>query len=974
METMQEIKKEEQEYSGLKFDKYFHTGPENVYDTVNWTKGEVQIKDYDGKIKFTQKDVEAPDFWSPLARKVVAEKYFYGEINTDEREGSIKTLIDRVTGTIADYGLKDGYFDKENRDIFYNELSKLCLDQKVAFNSPVWFNVGTHRYESRKKGGNTGWIIAKEDRTVDYETPYGNVKFDVKAGQSIPIPKDEGHLYPQTSACFIQHVDDTMEDIMNLCVKEAMLFKYGSGTGSDLSTLRSSKEKLSGGGKPSGPLAYLIHWDKLAGIVKSGGKTRRAAKMDSLKTEHPDIKEFIGAKMYQEELINALADLGYDPQEIRDNMHFQNTNVSVRASDEFMNAVENNGKWKTKPVHNLDMKDEMPEYKARDLMDMIGEGTYICGDPGMQFHTTINKWHTCPNTAEINASNPCSEYMFVNDSSCNLASLNLMKFLKEDETFDIEAFKNASRVLTVAQELLYDNSSFPEKEIAENSHLNRPLGQGYANLGSLLMFLGQPYDSDSGRDIAASITSLLASNVYKTSAEMAEKFGPFNEFEKNREPMLNVMSMHKAASDNLVDKLKDIDEKVPHFNTREIGSEADALWFDVMRQGSRYGFRNAQSTVLAPTGTIGFMMDCDTTGVEPDLALIKYKLLSDGGYLKLVNQTVKPALKRLGYSNREIDHLENHLLEKGTLEGSLLEKEHLPIFDCSFKCGSGKKRRFISPMGHVDMMARIQPFLSGAISKTVNMPKEATKEEIKDIYMQAWKSGVKAVAVYRDESKRMQPLSTSKHGLLESKVKPIRRKLPNDRMSVTHKFAISGHEGYLTLGLYPDGGVGETFLTMNKEGSTIGGLAATLGTLTSMALQYGVPVETLASKFKGQKFEPSGLTFGHPDINTSKSITDYFFNLLETVFVKGNTNGLDAYPGADKLIKEYVAKNYPQNGGEEEVVKKIEIKNTSKNIPQIIEGATLCPICSSPMTSKGKCGYVCSNDECNHVDDAECCK
>ena len=956
-------------YSGLEFQKFFHTETGSVYDKFNWTKGPVEITDDKGKLKFIQKDVEAPEEWSGLARKVVASKYFYGEIGTPKREYSVKQLIDRTCRKVTDWGIKDKYFDKKNGEIFYNELATLFLEQRVAINSPFWFNVGIEDEENKS---NFGWVIAKKNRTVNYETPLGIAKFNIKKGEAMPMLKGEER--PQTSACFIQHVDDTMDDIMRLCVKEAMLFKFGSGTGTDLSTLRSSKEKLSGGGKPSGPLAYLVHWDALASIVKSGGKTRRAAKMDSLKTYHPDIKEFIEAKMYQEELINDLANLGYDPKVIRDNFHFQSTNLSVRASDEFMESVINNLKWKTKPVHNKEMVDEMPEYKAKDLMHLIAKGTYICGDPGMQYDTTINKWHTCPKSGLINASNPCSEYMFVDDSSCNLASHNLMKYLRENGTFDVEAFKKSSRILAIAQELLIDNSSFPEKEITENSHRFRPLGQGFANLGSLLMFLGQPYDSDNGRKIATGITSLLTSTVYETSIEMAEKFGTFKEYEKNKEPMLEVMQMHRKASSNLVAKINETEE-IPHFNNKEIVKEGDKGWKNIENSGKIHGFRNAQATVLAPTGTIGFMMDCDTTGVEPDLALIKYKLLSDGGTLKLINQTVEPALERLGYTKRERKNIQKYLLKNKTLEGSILDEEHLPIFDCSFKVGSGKKKgkRFIAPMGHVNMMASVQPFLSGAISKTVNVPAEATIEEIENIYMGAWKKGIKSIAIYRDGSKRMQPLSTEKHSGLTRRLKPIRRKLPNDRMSFTHKFAIAGHEGYLTTGLYPEGSPGETFMTMNKEGSTIGGLVDTIGTLTSLLLQYGVPIGPLAEKFKNQKFEPSGLTFGHPDINKSASITDYFFHYLEKVFVEGNTKGLEEYLAVQEIIRE----NTIRNGGLKKIIdEKQEPEKNKLNNKQklVIEGAQLCPLCSNTMLSKGKCGYVCSNEDCNYNDDAECGK
>jgi ribonucleoside-diphosphate reductase alpha chain len=674
---------------------------------------------------------------------------------------------------------------------------------------------------------------------------------------------------------------------MRLASSEAMLFKHGSGTGTDLSTLRSSKEKLSGGGKPSGPLSFMRVFDQVAAVIKSGGKTRRAAKMQSLKVSHPDIEEFIKCKTEEEKKAWALIEAGYTGEynnEAYSSVMFQNSNLSVRVTDEFMQSVEKDDKWTT---HAVTTGEKMGEHSARKLMDMIAEGTRICGDPGLQYDSTINRWHTCPNSGPINASNPCSEYMFLDDSACNLASLNLMKFRKEDGAFDIEAFKKAVRIFIIAQEILVDGGSYPDAPITMNSHLFRALGLGFANLGSLIMSLALPYDSDRGRAIAGAISALLTGTAYAVSAELASVMGPFKEFEKNKDPMLKVINMHRQHA-------YDIPESHCPDDLRNAAKDSWDAAFDA---GSKVGFRNAQVTVIAPTGTIGFMMDCDTTGIEPDIALVKYKLLAGGGMLKLVNKTVPMALERLGYSVEDIKAITDYIDEHETIEGAeKLNNDHLTVFDCAFKAREGN--RCIHYSAHLKMMAAVQPFISGAISKTINMPKESTAEEISGAYMEGWKLGLKAVAIYRDGSKKLQPVSTKKHkeGKDNPKAKsadsaapaarPLRKRLPDTRHSITHKFSVAGHEGYLTVGLYEDGQPGELFITMAKEGSTVGGLMDVIGTCTSMSLQYGVPLITLVDKFRHARFEPAGMT-SNRDMPFAKSLIDYIFCWLGCQFIPG---------------------------------------------------------------------------------------
>lgn len=824
------------------------------FASVEWDSRTAAIKGEGGEVLFEQKDCEIPSSWSQLATNVVANKYFYGEIGTGEREKGVRQLIHRVCRTIADWGTEDGYFvSKADGERFYRELAWLCLHQHAAFNSPVWFNVGLfHQYGI--KGAMCNW------------------HWDEKLGEA--IQPENPYEFPQASACFIQSVADNMEDIMELARSEAMLFKFGSGTGTDLSTLRSQREKLSGGGRPSGPLSFMRVYDQIAAVVKSGGKTRRAAKMQSLKDWHPDILEFIECKNREEKKVRTLVEQGYDPQEAYDTVLFQNANLSVRLSDEFMHAVETDQPWSTHWVTKPEIAG--PSYPAREVFTKMSASTWCCGDPGVQYDTTINRWHTCPNSGRINASNPCSEYMFVDDSACNLASINLMKFRREDGTFDHERFTSACRLVFIAQEILVDHASYPTKRIATNSHRFRPIGLGYSNLGSLIMTAGLAYDSEEARGMCGVITALLHGAACHASTELAAAVGSFDDFEKNREPMLRVMEMHFEKVDEIKGCPKYMQEA------------ARDLWDKVLAHGRRHGFRNAQATVLAPTGTISFMMDCDTTGIEPDIALVKYKQLAGGGMLKIVNQEVPLALQTLGYDQPEVDAIVAYIDQHDTIEGAAeLKAEHLSVFDCAFPPRNGK--RCIPWRAHIQMMAAAQPFISGAISKTVNMPRESTPDDVADAYMEGWRLGLKALAIYRDGSKEVQPLSTkTKSDKTAEKViaAPRRERLPDTRQSITHKFNVSGHEGYITVGLYPDGRPGELFITMAKEGSTIGGLMDCFGTAVSMSLQYGVPLEVYVNKFSHTRFEPMGFT-KNPEIRIAKSLVDYIFRWLGVTFLPG---------------------------------------------------------------------------------------
>ncbi len=921
----------------MRIERIFSDAKVKPFDQIEWDRRTAEITDDAGKVIFKQENVEVPKSWSVLATKVVVSKYFYGEQNTSERETSVRQLIHRICRTVADWGIADGYFSKADGEIFYEELTWLCVNQYGAFNSPVWFNVGLyHEYGIGKASGKGNWY------------------YNRKTGEAERASTQ--YEYPQCSACFIQSVEDNMEDIMRLASSEAMLFKFGSGTGTDLSPLRSSKEKLSGGGRPSGPMSFLKVYDQVANVVKSGGKTRRAAKMNTLRDWHGDIEEFIDAKQREEKKAWALIEQGYDGSyngEAYGSVMYQNENLSVRVSDEFMQAALAGKEWWTRTVTTskpLEKKD------AAKLLFKIAEGTWTCGDPGMQYDGPIHKWHTCKGTEPIHSTNPCSEYVFINNTACNLASLNLMKFKREDGKFDAERFKAAVRIFITAQEILVDNACYPTKDIAENSHIFRTLGLGYANLGSLIMSYGLSYNSDEGRALAGAITSIMTGNAYEQSAEIASNMAPFPGYrdarcahiskppaKDNVDSMLGVIKLHREA----------VEEIHPSEEFGYLKEEARRCWDRALASGKQSGYRNAQVTVLAPTGTIAFLMDCDTTGIEPDIALVKYKLLAGGGMLKIVNRGVPQALQRLGYSAKEIEGIIGHIEKFDTIEdveeegktiSSGLKAEHLPVFDCAFKPHRGK--RSIHYLAHLKMMAAAQPFISGAISKTVNMPKESSVEEIRDTYVQAWKMGLKCVAIYRDGSKRSQPLNTKKTNeggdkgastqtiTLENRVKeleaeigrlrteagrPIRRRLSDTRPAITHKFDIAGHEGYLTVGLYDDGQPGELFITMAKEGSTIGGLMDTIGTLTSMSLQYGVPIETLLKKFAHQRFEPSGFT-KNPEIRNASSIIDYVFRWMALQFVSGyresvvtnNAQTEMAMPGLLEEVKKKINRPVPE--------------------------------------------------------------
>ena len=887
---------------GLTVDRTFSTEGQHPFDSVTWTTRDAAIKNFTGEAIFEQLGVEFPEAFSPLAVNVVASKYFYGDLSKGngspadgQREFSLKQLVHRVTRTITDWGRDQSYFASDaDAETFYDELTWLCTNQYGAFNSPVWFNVGLGaQYGVRDSGGKTisGW--------------------DAETGGVVPVDPYER---PQASACFIISVEDSVDDIWKLMGESARLFKFGSGVGADWSKLRSSREKLSGGGIPSGPVSFMKVQDATGGTIKSGGKTRRAAIMQTLKVWHPDILEFVRAKQDEERKAWALIEEGYDGSFNGDaygSVAFQNVNQSVRLNDAFMEAARAGRSFDLTAVTSGETVDSVD---AGELLTAISEGTHVCGDPGAQYEDTIQRWHTCKNTGPINSSNPCSEYMFVDDSACNLASLNLMKFKTEDGQFDVERFRAASRLYLTAQEILVDNAGYPSDRIAANSHRFRPLGLGFANLGALLMSMGLPYDSDEGRAVAGAIMAIEHCEGYGRSAEIASNtaIGPFEGYAENEEPFLAVMRMHRDA-------VADIHASCPDYLREAAQESADRM----VALGEQHGYRNAQATVLAPTGTIGFMMDCDTTGIEPDLALVKYKLLAGkgDGLMKIVNQTVPEALARLGYTDAERAEIVAYIDEHDTIEGAPgLRDEHLPVFDCAFKPHNGE--RSISHLGHIRMMAATQPFISGAISKTVNLPESATVEDIADAYMQSWELGLKAVAIYRENSKRSQPLSTKSGGntsgktaeatppstadvsgdgaatappeLVEKVVekvvyRPHRERLPDERPSVTHKFSVAGHEGYLHVGLYPEGHPcagrpGEIFITMAKQGSTIAGLMDSFATAISLAFQYGVPLEDLVSKFGHVRFEPAGFT-NNPQIPIAKSITDYIFRYLSLRFL-----------------------------------------------------------------------------------------
>ena len=898
---------------GFPLQRFFTRPGVDPYTTVEWERRSAVISGEKGEVVFEQHDVEIPKSWSQLATNVVVSKYFRGPIGTPQRESSVRQLIGRVVRTLRAWGEMQGYFTAPgDAEVFADELTYLLLHQMAAFNSPVWFNVGVE-------------------------------------------PK------PQCSACFILSVNDTMESILDWYRREGIIFKGGSGSGVNLSHIRSSKERLAGGGTASGPVSFMRAADASAGVIKSGGKTRRAAKMVVLNIDHPDVVDFIDCKMGEEKKAWALIDAGYDSSldgPAYASVYFQNANNSVRVTDEFMKAVVEDREWTTRFVKTGEPSET---FRARDLMRKIAAAAHFCGDPGLQFHTTINGWHTCPNTGPINASNPCSEYMHIDDSACNLASLNLMKFVNDDLEFDVQGFRHAVDVLITAMDAIVDNSSYPTPEIAQNASDYRQLGLGYANLGALLMAMGLPYDSKGGREYAAAITALMHGEAYQQSARLAGTLGPFAGYAKNREPMLKVVDKHRSQAHRLDPSLVPL----------PLYSEIREVWDETSELGRRNGYRNSQATVLAPTGTIAFMMDCDTTGVEPDIALVKYKKLVGGGLLKIVNNTVPLALKRLGYDAKEIQAIVEHVDETETIEGAPpLKAEHLGVFDCAFKPARGT--RSIHPLGHLRMMGAVQPFISGAISKTVNMPNDVTIEEIEHAYVEAWRLGLKAVAIYRDGCKRTQPLNTSKSAGVAPAVvateprieyRATRKRLPADRDAICHKFDIAGHEGYIHVGFFEDGTPGEIFIKMAKEGSTISGLMDTIATLTSLSLQYGVPLQALVSKFSHVRFEPSGFT-KNPEIPMAKSLTDYIFRFLGARFLN---------PEAKKEIGivEREESAPPEESAPRQAPLRLATSSERPSAPAAAPAPTTlgfspqadaptCPDCGSIMIRNGAC-YKCWN-------------
>jgi len=917
--------------TGLEFQRRFTDGKVSPFDKVEWERRTALIADHKGQVIFRQENVEVPNSWSMTATNIVASKYFHGKPNTPERETSVRHLIGRVVDTIVRWGEEGGYFaSPESKNIFRDELTHLLVEQKVAFNSPVWFNVG---------------VQAK----------------------------------PQCSACFINSVQDNMDSIMNLAKTEGMLFKWGSGTGTNFSSLRGSRESLSGGGIASGPVSFMKGFDAFAGVIKSGGKTRRAAKMVILNVEHPDIIEFIESKTKEEHKAHVLIGQGYDPAidgEAYSSVFFQNANHSVRVTDDYMRAVEEDRDWWTRNV-----ADGKPaeKHSARELLKMMAESAWQCGDPGMQYDTTINRWHTSKATDRINASNPCSEYMFLDDTACNLASLNLMKFLGPNSQFDTDGFTHAVDITITAQEILVDNASYPTERIARNSHDYRPLGIGYANLGALLMTLALPYDSDGGRDFCGAVTALMTGESYAQSARIAERMGPFGGYLRNRDSMIDVIRMHRDA-------LRPIKEE----NVQpSLLRAAQKSWDDALSLGEKFGYKNSQVSVLAPTGTIGFMMDCDTTGIEPDLALVKQKRLVGGGVIKIVNNSVPQALMNLDYTPEQVSQIVDYIDANAKIEGAPhLKPEHLAVFDCSLAPMGGG--RSIAWRGHLRMMAAAQPFLSGAISKTINMPEESTVEDIMQAYTESWKYGLKAVAIYRDNSKRSQPLSaagkddkdkaatTTAESPAAAAVAAVkveapspeqqelfirtrRRKLPNERDSITHKFSIGGHEGYLTVGKYEDGAPGEIFIKMAKEGSTLSGIMDAFALSVSIALQYGVPLRALVDKFVNSRFEPSGYT-GNQNIRYAKSVVDYIGRWLGGKFI--SPDYLDDMPAQAVESASVVETAAPEVAG-----KPAAAPATAANYaePEVatrpraaIDDAPSCSECGMLMTPNGSC-YKCAN-------------
>ena len=1022
---------------GLKIERYFTTPGVHPFEEIEWEHRDSGIYDEKGNIIFQQSAVEVPTGWSQLATDIAASKYFRkAGVPGTGQETSARQLIRRVAHTIRQSGEEmRGYFAApEDAETFEAELTYLLITQRGAFNSPVWFNCGLwHEYGIKGSGGNYCW---------DFET------------ESVQTTKN-AYERPQNSACFIQSVDDSLDSMLALQKSEVRLFKYGSGTGSNFSQIRAKGESLSGGGASSGVLSFLEGFDRWAGSIKSGGTTRRAAKMVILDMDHPEIVDYIDWKLREEKKVQALIAGGYPADfngEAYRTISGQNSNNSVRIPDAFMESYLNDGEWKTTYRVSGEVANE---YNTKWLMDKIAHAAWACADPGVQFDDTIQRWNTCKSSDRINATNPCSEFVFLDDTACNLASINLANFLQDDGTFDVGAFRQAVRVFITAMEIIVDLSAYPMEKIAQRSHEFRPLGLGYANLGTLLMLNGIPYDSDEARSWAAAISAILSGHGYRTSAEIAGSVGPFPKFEVNSQSMLEVMRMHRDAAYKISDDV---------FCPNNLLEAAREDWDICLQLGERYGYRNSQISVIAPTGTIAFLMDCDTTGIEPDFALVKFKKLAGGGHFKIVNQSVPKAMERLGYtsgqieeivayvvgtaslngtpinterlkakgftdvdlmkiesalpaafdlniafspgtlgedclnrlrigaeeaqepsftilrflgfSREEIDAAEEIICGRGTVEGAPhLKLEHYPIFDCANKCGR-TGTRYIEPMGPVKMMAAVQPFISGAISKTVNLPSEVSVEEIKQVYVEAWKLGVKCMAVYRDGSKSSQPLSTTSQQETEEsepkiqvEYRPDRKHLPNERRSLTHKFSVAGHEGYITVGFYEDGRPGEVFLRMSKEGSVISGLMDTIATMTSVALQYGVPLESLVEKFSHKRFEPSGYT-NNKDIPIAKSIIDYVFRWLGLKFLaqsqpaEGGDESLE-----DQLVDPRQLHPYGGNGGNQELNApsamlssghRERLEAQEKRVVSMQSDAPPCHACGSIMVRNGTC-YRCLN-------------
>jgi len=919
-----QVEKTARRTTGLEFARRFTDGKVNPFDAVEWERRTALIGNDKGQVIFRQEDVEVPKSWSQTATNIVTSKYFHGKPNTPERETSVRHLISRVADTIVRWGTEGGYFaSAESKHAFHDELTHLLVEQKMAFNSPVWFNVG---------------VQAK----------------------------------PQCSACFINSVQDNMDSIMNLAKTEGMLFKWGSGTGTNFSSLRGSHESLSGGGIASGPVSFMKGFDAFAGVIKSGGKTRRAAKMVILNVDHPDIMEFIESKTKEERKAHVLIEQGYNPSidgEAYSSVFFQNANHSVRVTDDFMRAAEEDRDWWTRNVNDGEPADQ---YRAKDLLRKMAESAWQCGDPGMQYDTTVNRWHTCKATDRINASNPCSEYMFLDDTACNLASLNLLKFLGPNGQFDSDGFRHAVDITITAQEILVDNASYPTERIGRNSHDYRPLGIGYANLGALLMSLALPYDSDAGRDFCGAITALMTGESYAQSARIAERMGPFGGYPRNRESMLDVIRMHR-------DSLRPIKEENVQPSLLHAAQDS---WDKALELGEKYGYKNSQVSVLAPTGTIGFMMDCDTTGIEPDLALVKQKRLVGGGVIKIVNNTVPQSLMRLGYAPEDVAKIVDYIDAQAKIEGAPgLKPEHLPVFDCSLSPAGGG--RSIAWRGHLRMMAAAQPFLSGAISKTINMPEESTVEDIMEAYIESWKFGLKAVAIYRDNSKGSQPLSAAKKDEEKTAAAPAlaqapapaeapaprqqdlfpgtkRRKLPSERNSITHKFSVGGHEGYITVGMYADGHPGEIFIKMAKEGSTLSGIMDAFALSVSISLQYGVPLRALVDKFVNSRFEPSGYT-GNPKIRYAKSVVDYIGRWLGAKFISPDYLDNDAALGEAESAALSVVASTPQASAAPAAGPETVAETETVTRPRAAaEDAPYCSECGMLMTPNGSC-YKCAN-------------